>query len=99
KRLLESWLEREVQFFAFPFGDVSSYSIETAAIVRDAGYKGAMTLLPGINTLRQNPFELHRDCLDDVPPGMVMKSWLSGGYDWPNAIRAAVGRRRVAKTT
>ena len=57
KRLIEDRLGIEVKSFAYPNGD---YSEDIVGRVRGAGYKVALTVDPGINTLKTDIFRLKR---------------------------------------
>ncbi len=44
KQRLESVLNREINFFSYPFGDKSSYNQATASLLDEAGFENAYTL-------------------------------------------------------
>ncbi len=45
--MLEAWIERPVTHFAYPVGDRTSAGIREFAMVRDAGFRSAVTTRPG----------------------------------------------------
>jgi peptidoglycan/xylan/chitin deacetylase (PgdA/CDA1 family) len=60
KAALDALLGRPVEFFAYPYGEADS---ETACVVRDAGFHGAVTVEPGriaqgVNRLLLPRFEI-----------------------------------------
>jgi peptidoglycan/xylan/chitin deacetylase (PgdA/CDA1 family) len=57
KDLLESRLQRPVEFFCYPYGD---YSDEVINVVRESGYMGALTMKRGLVHRGDNPFEIRR---------------------------------------
>lgn len=57
KRLLEDTFGMAVSHFCYPSG---KFDGRTQDLVREAGYKTASTVLPGINPQGQNLFELRR---------------------------------------
>jgi peptidoglycan/xylan/chitin deacetylase (PgdA/CDA1 family) len=44
---LESIIEKPVHYFAYPFGAQSNASVNLVGILADAGYRGAVTTVPG----------------------------------------------------
>jgi peptidoglycan/xylan/chitin deacetylase (PgdA/CDA1 family) len=60
KRLLEKKLGSPALDFAFPFGKASDYGAAAIEQLHRCGYRSAATTVPGVNTSRVNPFELHR---------------------------------------
>lgn len=57
KRMLEERLEEPVRFFAYPYGKFDSQLKE---MVKEAGYLGAFSTLPGKNGIAEDPFLLRR---------------------------------------
>lgn len=57
KRILEERLEETISFFAYPYGKFNSQIEE---IVKQAGYSGAFSTLPGTNGRNEDPFLLRR---------------------------------------
>jgi peptidoglycan/xylan/chitin deacetylase (PgdA/CDA1 family) len=48
---------------AYPNGFPSDFSSRTKALLNELGYDGAVTAIPGLNTLEQDRFELRRVCV------------------------------------
>ena len=57
KRILEERLEEPIRFFAYPYGKFNSQIEET---IKESGYLGAFSTLPGKNGRNEDPFLLRR---------------------------------------
>ncbi len=64
KKLLEEALGKQVDFFAYPNGLAGDYNDSIFALVKDAGFLAACTLMPGINHNNSNLFSLYRLGID-----------------------------------
>lgn len=64
---LEQQLGHPVHIFAYPFGRIGDNGLRA---VKQAGYHWAVTIIPGINTHRSDPYLLRRRGMD------VNKHWL-----------------------
>ena len=64
---LEKQLGRPVHIFSYPFGRIGDHGLRA---VKQAGYDWAVTIIPGINTRRGDPYLLRRISMD------VNKHWL-----------------------
>ncbi len=75
KRLLEEKLSREIQTFAYPYGDAKALNPAVVQEVRQAGYRGACTAQWGINALpmAQPPHTLKRKGMNYSHP---LRMWL-----------------------
>jgi peptidoglycan/xylan/chitin deacetylase (PgdA/CDA1 family) len=60
KREIERELEEEVTLFAYPNGRAEDYTDETVALLRDAGYRAAVTTSFGVNEAGDDPFRWRR---------------------------------------
>lgn len=67
KEEIEKYLGIPINMFAYPNGGITDYSKETQEIVRNAGYKYALTTNQGfLNRIEmKNPFELKRITIDN----------------------------------
>ncbi len=63
KQILEKELNQSIDYFAYPNGDRADYDPAIIEQLRRAGYRGACTLISGIN-IHPNPFELKRYGID-----------------------------------
>lgn len=57
---LEKNIGQKVDFFAYPFGEETSFNNEVISILKEAGYRCAMTNIPGTNNCFSDPFRLKR---------------------------------------
>jgi len=57
KKILEGRLGEPIKFFAYPYGKFNS---QIRDMVKEAGYLGAFSTLPGKNTKNEDPFLLRR---------------------------------------
>lgn len=74
KQRLEELSGKPVRWFAYPFGGKGSYNAEVKKSVRDFGFKGAVTLQPGIVNRLPDKFEIPRI---PISPGMSFEAFKS----------------------
>jgi peptidoglycan/xylan/chitin deacetylase (PgdA/CDA1 family) len=74
KRELEAALEREVPYFAFPFGQLTDLSTAAFQIAYEAGYLGVCSAYGGYNWPGDDSFHLRRIHAD--PELVRLKNWL-----------------------
>lgn len=75
KHELEDALERDVRYFAFPYGQHRNLSTEAFGVALDAGYDGVCSAYGGYNFPGDDAFHLRRIHAD---PEMVrLKNWLT----------------------
>ena len=60
KKTLEKELERQIFLFAYPNGKQPDFDLSTKDLVRDAGYKAAVTTVDGLNRRETDVFEIRR---------------------------------------
>jgi glycosyltransferase involved in cell wall biosynthesis/peptidoglycan/xylan/chitin deacetylase (PgdA/CDA1 family) len=60
KRTIESRLGVSCDLFCYPYGGVGAFDERTARLVREAGYRCALTTLPGMVTKGDDPYQLRR---------------------------------------
>ena len=92
KMKIEAEIDATIDYFAFPFGGHRNVSTEAIEMVRNAGYRGSFTIIPGFNSANTNYYLLHRDCLDADMPDIVFRAWLYGNYDVVKLINNIVSR-------
>jgi hypothetical protein len=61
KNTIEDNLEMPVTLFAYPNGKKSDFNVTIKNALRDHGFVGAVSTIPGVNTIETDPFELRRD--------------------------------------
>jgi len=74
KQRLEALSGKPVQWFAYPFGGKGSYNAAVKKSVQDFGFKGAVTLQPGIVNHLSDKFEIPRI---PISPGMSFEAFKS----------------------
>jgi peptidoglycan/xylan/chitin deacetylase (PgdA/CDA1 family) len=57
---LESIINKKIEYFSYPFGIFSNSKFDLQEILKESGYKGAVTLLPGFNEAGSDPYLLNR---------------------------------------
>jgi peptidoglycan/xylan/chitin deacetylase (PgdA/CDA1 family) len=60
KRRVEEEVQRSAAYFAYPNGREEDFGLANKALVREAGYRAAVTTIWGVNTSSTDPFELRR---------------------------------------
>jgi peptidoglycan/xylan/chitin deacetylase (PgdA/CDA1 family) len=81
KARLEEITGRPVDYFAYPSGEHRNPILNLSEVLRDAGYKGAVTTVPGFNSAETDRYLLHRDLTDAPMPGAVFRARVFGNYD------------------
>lgn len=82
---LETVLERPVGLLCYPHGDHNDRVVTAAA---DAGYRGAVTTVPGFNDRKASPLRLRRiDAPEDVPHFLQS---VSGAELLKNRLRGSI---------
>jgi peptidoglycan/xylan/chitin deacetylase (PgdA/CDA1 family)/CelD/BcsL family acetyltransferase involved in cellulose biosynthesis len=77
KRRIESELQSNVEYFAYPHGRQEDFTNETKQAVRDAGYRAAVTSIWGLNHSAIDPMELRRSSPWETKPAMFVSK-----LDW-----------------
>jgi peptidoglycan/xylan/chitin deacetylase (PgdA/CDA1 family) len=86
--------------FAYPFGTAGSYSPNTTAVLKDAGFACALTTRSGLNGPRTDRFELRRLEIGEIGEAEFLAT-VSGLLSFPKAVARAIleGRWRRAATS
>lgn len=91
KQNLESASRRAINYFAYPFGEYCNPVADLTVILREVGYKGAVTLVPGFNRNGANCYCLRRE-ITGLPMSLgVFKARVFGAYDGVNSVRKLLG--------
>jgi len=88
KESLEKMTGRRIEYFAYPSGEHNNPDIDLPALLKEAGYKGAVTTAPGFNDASSNPFRLHRELTDAGMPGSVFRARVRGNGDGVRFLKA-----------
>jgi len=81
KFTLERLTGTRVDYFAYPLGVYHNPVVNIVNVLCDAGYKGAVTTIPGFNNRYTNPFLLHRELTGASMHAAVFKARVCGNYD------------------
>jgi peptidoglycan/xylan/chitin deacetylase (PgdA/CDA1 family) len=82
KEKLQSIIGKNVNYFAYPFGGWNNPKINLIDLLKEAGYKAAVTTVAGFNTPTEtNSYLLHRDLTGTPTPVYVFKARALGTYD------------------
>jgi len=81
KMRLEKLIGVKIEYFAYPSGEYYNPEINLVEVLRESGYKGAVTTVPGFNKCRASAYLLHRDLTRTLMPGRVFKARVYGNYD------------------
>lgn len=80
KEILKNILHRKINAFAFPLGTEKQVGYYTYDWIRKH-YDFCFTALNGINTLKTDPYRLHRDCLPADAHLSYVRMVMEGTYD------------------
>lgn len=94
RKQIATEINRSVDFFCYPSGDLNQREIE---LVRDAGYFGAVTVAPGCNRPGISLHELRRTEITDKDHLVDFFAKLHGAYDFLHTILH--WRRRLSFAT
>lgn len=81
KLLLERMTGVKVEYFAFPSGVYYNPTVNVVELLRELGYKGAVTTIPGFNDISSPPYLLRRELTAAAMPGIVFRARVLGNYD------------------
>ena len=81
KLRLERITGRKIEYFAYPSGAYHNPEIDVTEILRECGYRGAVTTVSGFNTVETNPYLLHRELTRASMSGQVFRARVYGNYD------------------
>jgi peptidoglycan/xylan/chitin deacetylase (PgdA/CDA1 family) len=81
KQRLEKITGKQIKYFSYPLGEHINPDVDLAGILKDAGYQGAVTTVPGCNVWNTNRFFLRRELTDASMPEGVFKARVYGNYD------------------
>ena len=92
KKKLEEIIGREIQYFSYPSGAYSNPQVNITTVLKEAGYRGAVTTVSGLNTTRSNPYLLHRELTRAWMPQFVFKMRVLGDYDAMHFLKQSLRR-------
>jgi peptidoglycan/xylan/chitin deacetylase (PgdA/CDA1 family) len=81
KKKLESITGRKIEYFAYPSGAYQNPVMDVGKVLKEAGYRGAVTTVSGFNSVDTNPYQLHRELTGVPMPGRVFRARVYGNYE------------------
>jgi peptidoglycan/xylan/chitin deacetylase (PgdA/CDA1 family) len=87
KRRLENITGTKTLYFAYPFGAHVNPDIGLIDMLKDVGYKGAVTTVPGFNTIESHPFLLRREISFAGMPKRQFRARIYGNHDLVRHIK------------
>jgi peptidoglycan/xylan/chitin deacetylase (PgdA/CDA1 family) len=81
KARLEHITGRRVEYFAYPFGAYHNPIINITEVLKQVGYRGAMTTVPGLNKFGSDPFMLNREPTPVSIHEQVFRARSLGNYE------------------
>jgi len=87
---LEGIADRKIQYFSYPFGEYHNKEINLPKVLKETGYRGAVTTTSGFNTLGSDPFLLHREITPASMNSWVFRARVYGNYDAVTLIKQIV---------
>lgn len=95
RAMLEVLVNRPVETFAYPYGGLADFSSGTTRILREAGYRAAVTTHWGTRQRPGDLLRLRRIHLDEHDDNRTIVNKVDGRYDWKTLKRRAVYQLRV----
>ena len=77
RKELEKVIDHPVSLFAYPYGDQQSYTQQTIEILKENGFKGAVTASNAVVNFSSNLFELHRITIREWPSSRLLENLAS----------------------
>lgn len=82
KQAIETHLSRPVQWFAYPYGHRRSFTAETIASLKRAGYEAACANIMGVNRPGDSVWALRRTRIGWEDSLWRFRLKVAGAYDW-----------------
>lgn len=81
KMRLEKLTGSNIEYFAYPSGEHQNPEINLTEVLKELGYRGAVSLIPGFNSVGTNPYLLCRELTYAWMPERVFRAMVCGNYD------------------
>jgi peptidoglycan/xylan/chitin deacetylase (PgdA/CDA1 family) len=81
KMRLERMIGRKIGYFAYPSGVYHNPEICLPEVLKELGYRGAVTTVSGFNTVGSSPYLLHREITGASMSGRVFRARVYGNAD------------------
>jgi peptidoglycan/xylan/chitin deacetylase (PgdA/CDA1 family) len=82
RKALEDICGKQVEFFAYPYGDVSTTSVTIRQAIKESGYAAGLGTLVGTNQDLKDPYFMFRTYVVESDRGGQFARKLKGGHDW-----------------
>lgn len=89
KMKLEEKLGIKIKYFAYPYGNSSSFNKITENIIKNSGYLAAFTNIFGENKKGDNLFELKRTRITWNDTSFKFRIKLAGAFDWVDKVKSS----------
>jgi peptidoglycan/xylan/chitin deacetylase (PgdA/CDA1 family) len=80
----------KIEYFSYPFGAYQHPRISLIDVLRDSGYRGAVTTAPGFNSGDTSPYLLNRELTPALMPEWVFRARAYGNYDAVRFVRERI---------
>ncbi|MFC2160401.1 polysaccharide deacetylase family protein [Acidobacteriota bacterium] len=81
KTRLEKIIGQSIDYFAYPYGVCNNPKINLSEVLKEAGYKGAVTTSSGFNNKESDLYLLNREITYANMPERVFRARVYGNYD------------------
>jgi peptidoglycan/xylan/chitin deacetylase (PgdA/CDA1 family) len=88
KLRLEKITGQEIKYFSYPEGGFDNPVFNLADMVKEAGYEGAVTTLPGFNGVNADRYLLRRELTSASMSTIVFRARVYGNYDLIHFLRS-----------
>jgi len=95
KITLERLTGTKIHFFSYPRGAYYNTHVNLSNLLRSAGYKCAVTVVPGFNNITTDLYLLHRDIMQAAMPASVFLARIFGSYDAVAFLKKIFTSRRL----
>lgn len=86
RTVLEQQMGHPVRIFAYPFGRFGDRGVQA---VKQAGYTWAVTIIPGVNTYRSDPYLLRRRSMDANKHWLVVAAETAGIWEFFSRLKSS----------
>jgi peptidoglycan/xylan/chitin deacetylase (PgdA/CDA1 family) len=90
KMRLETITGSNIIYFAYPFGAYNNPKLNLSKILRESGYRGAVTTTPNFNSVESDPYMLHREMTHAAMHPCVFKARVYGNGDATRYLKVLV---------
>lgn len=92
KMRLEKIIGKRIEYFSYPFGAYDNPNMNLTEMLRELGYRGAVTTGSGFNDPECEPYLLHREITSASMPLQVFRARVYGNYDAVRLLKKLVRR-------